>query len=509
MGIIHLRWDPFGAWQAIQPSAAQRWQNLTTLKLSLHNPSTAHMSPEARKIIPSQHLMFLKMLQAYLRSFSPTLHCLKFMWHGTAGPSPILLHREHGMESQQAIRWARLEELWYSNITHQRGTLMALPQLAPGVTKIKAFQAADTQADASASDAWQDITVPNAYTSYGPGGPNDLPVPKKVFDRIHAANDAHAQNRITPIPSRYDRPLSHLLNKLAERPVPRKRLRKIQRLTPPPTRPLPPIPSQDAVVAAQTGLDQREPQQSVSTISVPSLTTTTPKAAAPPNLETPASTSTLHPSIPATLAAASDSTTAPPDPPATAAARIANWRQAMALSTISFADEQASDNRDTIFSETNTDADDLYEGNGRPRPDSEAWPITRFRPPPTRAAPQAPAEVSIHNGRERLWFARDSMESSDTVMPVESRWSESESGIEYSDGDNGGDGEDENADRMSVVSARVEPLRLGGSRGMNTEPPATDETSTLQQPRRPVNNTSSIYSEVGAYGAGAYRPPAR
>ncbi|EME42205.1 hypothetical protein DOTSEDRAFT_54630 [Dothistroma septosporum NZE10] len=491
MGIVHLRWDAFGAWRAVRPSGAQIWRNLTTLKLNLNNPSDAPRSRELRRIIPSQYLMFLKMLQAYLCSFSPTVRCLKFMWSNSIGPSPILLHREQGMEGQEPLKWIQLEELWYGNIAHQRGTLSALPQLAPNLTKIKALRQADKSMGTSEIEIWQDISVPNAYTSCASEEFNDMPIHKEIIDRIEAANAAHAQSRILLEQSTYDHPLSALLNRLTRRPVPRRKLQRVQHQSPAPTRPLPPVPDEVVALTARNALGQNVSQ-----------------AVGPVTTVAFASEAALEPSTAPTIPGLPEATlplraTAPlPDPRnAAAVTRVANWRKAMALSTISFADTNV--DRDTIFSKTNTDANDLFHDTEGMRPDSMAWPVTRFQAP-TGDQGQALPESSSRT--KRMWRARDSLEFLASAVLRDTRGDGSES--EYSDDESNDDG-----DRMSILSARVAPLRLRarstvtGTDGIAT--PAATAIAKLQPPRSGANTTSSIYSEAGAYGLDTYRPPAR
>lgn len=143
-GIVHLRWIGFAAFVE-RPFRAQHdnaglprprhnaeiWTNLTTLDLRIRNPAAT------KTLVASQIRMSLKVLEDYLRSFSRHLRCLRFVWLDAAGPHPLALDEQEGLEDRRSITWPRLAELWLGNVTDAEYTLELLPYLAPNVTTVK------------------------------------------------------------------------------------------------------------------------------------------------------------------------------------------------------------------------------------------------------------------------------------------------------------------------------------------------------------------------------------
>jgi hypothetical protein len=124
MGIIHLRWSGFGVFGALAAKPFNVWSNLHTLDVQLGNPFSAK-----NKLSESQQVMFKKILYDYLLSFAETLKCLRFVWFGEDGPSPMTLELEPGLEGyRQAIVWTALEEVYLGNIALPHRTIRLLPE---------------------------------------------------------------------------------------------------------------------------------------------------------------------------------------------------------------------------------------------------------------------------------------------------------------------------------------------------------------------------------------------
>ncbi|KAK5712599.1 hypothetical protein LTR17_017914 [Elasticomyces elasticus] len=137
-GLIHLRWSGLGSFSATPslpslPTTKPFWQNLQILSIHLVNPFIP-VSP----ITPAQTLMFKKILHDYLRSFTPTLRTLRFVWLDVEGLSPMTLHLEEGLAygEREPLRWQALEELWLGNIMHPQRTFDHVTSQAP---KLKRF----------------------------------------------------------------------------------------------------------------------------------------------------------------------------------------------------------------------------------------------------------------------------------------------------------------------------------------------------------------------------------
>lgn len=159
MGILHLRWSGFGAFYEVpSPKLARMWTNLTTLDLSIVNPITLIDDMKMR--------MFFGTLYDYLRSFSRSLQCLKFVWLGDrAGPSPLCLEDEHGLLHRSPIRWPKLESFWFGNITYPNKTTSLLPECAPRCSSIKTLRGThrvsrvDGKANVNEEESWYDVPI--------------------------------------------------------------------------------------------------------------------------------------------------------------------------------------------------------------------------------------------------------------------------------------------------------------------------------------------------------------
>ncbi|KAK5743850.1 hypothetical protein LTR17_002473 [Elasticomyces elasticus] len=137
-GLIHHRWSGLGSFSAIPslpslPTTKPFWQNLQTLSIHLVNPFLP-VSP----ITAAQTLMFKKILYDYLRSFTPTLRTLRFVWLDVEGPSPMTLHLEESLAygEREPLRWQGLEELWLGNITQPHRTFDHVTSQAPRLKRL-------------------------------------------------------------------------------------------------------------------------------------------------------------------------------------------------------------------------------------------------------------------------------------------------------------------------------------------------------------------------------------
>lgn len=124
MGIVHIRWSGLGVFGNTSTSGNQLWSHLHTLDLQIQNPFLAK-----HKLSESQQIMFKKVLYDYLRSFSDTLKCLRFVWMDEDGPGPFTLDLEPGLEGRrQPILWTALDELCLGNIVLPHRTIRRLPE---------------------------------------------------------------------------------------------------------------------------------------------------------------------------------------------------------------------------------------------------------------------------------------------------------------------------------------------------------------------------------------------
>lgn len=156
MGIIHLRWLGVGAFGDARTIRSGVWREIKTLDIRIQNPFATH------KLTDAQGVMFKKILYDYLRSFSPSLEVLRFVWLGGDGPDPITLHFSAGLEGRPAVQWPRLKELRIGNIIRPRRTIRLAPRLVP-MSQVKMLRTTrrDSSMDADDSSAWIDVTDPS------------------------------------------------------------------------------------------------------------------------------------------------------------------------------------------------------------------------------------------------------------------------------------------------------------------------------------------------------------
>lgn len=157
-GILHLRWAGFGPFYELPTPdvCADLWQSITLLDIRLRNPTHAE-----KKLTDAQTRMSIKILQSYLRSFAPTLRCLRFVWLDDDGPSPLLLDDEPGMENIQRIFWPVLEEIYFGNIATANKTVQTIPGRAPNVKVVKALRSTHrfSRIDPKDGEAWVDVEI--------------------------------------------------------------------------------------------------------------------------------------------------------------------------------------------------------------------------------------------------------------------------------------------------------------------------------------------------------------
>ena len=153
MGIIHVRWLGVGAFGEAQAAGAVPWSNIDTLDLRIYNPFVS------AKLTGAQETMFKKILYDYLRSFAPVLRCLRLVWLGGSGPSPLTLHLEQELTGRPGMTWPRLEELWLGNIDLPWQTIKLTSSLAPSVTQMKMLRSVrrDSSMEAHDSSAWIEV----------------------------------------------------------------------------------------------------------------------------------------------------------------------------------------------------------------------------------------------------------------------------------------------------------------------------------------------------------------
>lgn len=152
-GVMYMRWAGFGAFTSpfaprqISSPPTQVWTSLTDLDLRIRNPAAS------RKLSDNQMMMFLQVLEDYLRSFHRTLRCLRFVWLDVTGPSPLifgdLLERKH-------LIWQNLQEFSYGNINGAKHSLEVLPARMPHVRSVKVLRTWST----SSTDIWDTVQIP-------------------------------------------------------------------------------------------------------------------------------------------------------------------------------------------------------------------------------------------------------------------------------------------------------------------------------------------------------------
>ncbi|KAK0893365.1 hypothetical protein LTS16_025062 [Friedmanniomyces endolithicus] len=161
MGLIHLRWSgalaPFGPPSPplpTNPTTTTIWQNLHTLTLHLLNP----FHPTSA-LTPPQTLLARKSLHAFLRSFTPTLRTLRFVYLDFEGPSPLTLHLEPGLVGErEPLRWRALRELWVGGSAAPGRTLERVGEVAPGLEGLWVLRGGRGRAGVEYEDegAWVD-----------------------------------------------------------------------------------------------------------------------------------------------------------------------------------------------------------------------------------------------------------------------------------------------------------------------------------------------------------------
>ncbi|PPJ53207.1 hypothetical protein CBER1_11706 [Cercospora berteroae] len=152
-GVMYLRWAGFGAFispftpRQISSPPTQIWTKLSELDLRIRNPAAS------RKLSDNQIMMFLQVLEDYLRSFHRTLRRLRFVWLDVTGPSPLifgdLLERKH-------LIWRNLQEFSYGNINGAKHSLEVLPVRMPQVRSVKVLRTSST----SSTDIWDTVQLP-------------------------------------------------------------------------------------------------------------------------------------------------------------------------------------------------------------------------------------------------------------------------------------------------------------------------------------------------------------
>ncbi|KAK3674434.1 hypothetical protein LTR78_005520 [Recurvomyces mirabilis] len=150
MGIIHLRWaglGVFGFASIPSPSPSPLEQSILSTLQIITPFHGAKDSPS-----PAQKQMSKKILHDFLRSFTPTLRVLRFLWLGAEGPSPLLLHLDFEDEdpsidkaecishsdqtpTMTALHWTQLEEIYLGSITHPQRTIALALESAPRLRK--------------------------------------------------------------------------------------------------------------------------------------------------------------------------------------------------------------------------------------------------------------------------------------------------------------------------------------------------------------------------------------
>ncbi|KAK3680583.1 hypothetical protein LTR37_021160, partial [Vermiconidia calcicola] len=153
MGIIHLRWLGIGTFSEALASGARIWMGIETLDLRIHS------SFGGGRLTDVQQTMFKKILYDYLRSFAPSLRCLRLVWLGGEGPSPMALHQDPALEDRPPIKWPKLEELWVGNIIYPNQTITLTRQLARPDTCLRVLRSTrrDSSMEADDPSAWVEV----------------------------------------------------------------------------------------------------------------------------------------------------------------------------------------------------------------------------------------------------------------------------------------------------------------------------------------------------------------
>jgi hypothetical protein len=157
MGIMHLRWDGFGAFSEASATAANMWMKIDALELRIYSPFAGDGTTA------TQQIMFKKVLYSYLHSFAPSLRCLSLIWLGGEGPSPVALHLEAGLEGRSPIHWPKLEEVYVGNISLPNQTIQLVGEHARVGTRINLLRSTRRDSVVACSDpsAWIEVLRPS------------------------------------------------------------------------------------------------------------------------------------------------------------------------------------------------------------------------------------------------------------------------------------------------------------------------------------------------------------
>ena len=156
MGIMHLHWTGLLACRESQAAASKTWLRIRTLDLRIHYPTALDERHQA---------IFFRHLHVYLQSFASSLECLRLIWLGSEGPSPLTLHLEPDLRDSPDIRpiyWTRLKELWLGNIKNPHQTIRNIPKLTPYVEVAKTLRSTRRDSlvvEANDSAAWLEVML--------------------------------------------------------------------------------------------------------------------------------------------------------------------------------------------------------------------------------------------------------------------------------------------------------------------------------------------------------------
>jgi len=128
IGLMHFRWSGGGAYGEARGSQVNVWQRLSNLDLEILNPL------ENDALSPAQEAVFFKVLSDFLRSFQPTVSCLKLTWLGASGPITIL--RNVADEGLDVGEWKRLRNLWLAGCHLDEASMRELRAHCPRLESI-------------------------------------------------------------------------------------------------------------------------------------------------------------------------------------------------------------------------------------------------------------------------------------------------------------------------------------------------------------------------------------
>ncbi|OQO11610.1 hypothetical protein B0A48_03337 [Cryoendolithus antarcticus] len=156
-GIVHLRWSGFSAFSSASTIRGSLWRDLQTLDVQLHNPlSNKHT------LSNSQVIMFKKVLHEYLASFARTLKCLRFVWLGEEGPSPLTLDLDIDLQGiRKAIVWYALVETWLGNVINPHQTIRVLSERTLQTVSLKTLRSThrDSRVVFDDAGAWVSVVL--------------------------------------------------------------------------------------------------------------------------------------------------------------------------------------------------------------------------------------------------------------------------------------------------------------------------------------------------------------